>query len=301
MRYADKLKAMGGKTFEDLVKSSGRMVLMLITPAMAAGWLGNLYRGQRKRSSGFVSQYEKSMAEGHWRVSNDAIVITKDGECINGQHRLVAVVENNEPIVAWVLLDADPDMYDIIDNINPRSAAQVLNCPNQTSIAAAARCILSIDAGSPFYDAVRAERSVPRWMITDKAFRDMDYLQHLVRVQKSFRRAVGLGSGLAYGLAIHVMAAVRDDFDIDDAVVFVNAADATTLCFHRAIQKMAKKGKQTRQEWICGTTLKFLESKAEGKQVKAFGNQDGYLKKYEQAYREKIGIAESGKQPTLQL
>lgn len=287
MAYGQSLKAMGGLSFTDIAKTAGHMELMLITPEMAAKWLGMLYKRQRKENSNAKAIYLKSMGMGHWKVSNDAITITKDGECINGQHRLMAIVDNNEPIVAWVLLDASPDMYDIIDNSYARSAAQVLDCPNANNVAAIAKALVTLEAGESFGTVIRSTRTVPRWMIAERAESDMDYLQQLTRTSRSIRYVLSGGSSTAYAIALHLFNVVNDDFDVQEAATFVNDGDATTLALQRFIGRKMQGKDRMSPEVACGTLLQFLEAKASGKTVKQFKNQDVFNRRYHEAYTEK--------------
>lgn len=279
---------MGGLSFTDIAKTAGHMELMLITPEMAAKWLGMLYKRQRKENSNAKAIYLKSMGMGHWKVSNDAITITKDGECINGQHRLMAIVDNNEPIVAWVLLDASPDMYDIIDNSYARSAAQVLDCPNANNVAAIAKALVTLEAGEPFGTVIRSTRTVPRWMIAERAESDMDYLQQLTRTSRSIRYVLSGGSSTAYAIALHLFNVVNDGFDVQEAASFVNDGDMTTLTLQRFIgRRMQEKG-TLKPEVACGTMLQFLEAKTNGKTVRQFKNQDVFNRKYHEAYLKEV-------------
>lgn len=288
MAYGQSLKAMGGLSFTDIAKTAGHMELMLITPEMAAKWLGMLYKRQRKENSNAKAIYLKSMGMGHWKVSNDAITITKDGECINGQHRLMAIVDNNEPIVAWVLLDASPDMYDIIDNSYARSAAQVLDCPNANNVAAIAKALVTLEAGESFGTVIRSTRTVPRWMIAERAESDMDYLQQLTRTSRSIRYVLSGGSSTAYAIALHLFNVANDGFDVQEAATFVNDGDATTLALQRFIGRKMQGKDRMSPEVACGTLLQFLEAKASGKTVKQFKNQDVFNRRYHEAYTEKM-------------
>lgn len=290
MGYGMTLESMGGLTFSEVAATSGRMELMLVTPEIAAKWLGSLYKRQRKQNQNAKTVYETSMKAGHWKVSNDAITITRDGECINGQHRLIAVVESNLPIVAWVLLDADPAMYDIIDNINARPAAQVLNCENANDVAAIAKTFVVIESGGAFSSALRSTNTIPRWMITERADSDMAYIQELVRTYKVVRTSLGRGAGTAFGLAIHSFATTNDGWAVRTAADYISEADDTTLAIHKAFQRKMQEQPRIENGWVCGTFLQFLEAKRSGKTVKQFRNQSAYVKKYEGLYRKAKGI-----------
>lgn len=282
-----KFDSMGGLTFDEIAKLAGHMELVVITPEMATHWLGSMYVRQRKKNVRFAGSYQRSMEEGHWKTSNDAIVISKSGELLNGQHRLMAVVDNGQPIVAWVLQNASDDMYDIIDNVNARSASQVLNCSNSNDIGAMSKLFVTIDDGVSFATAMRSTTNIPRWMVTEYADENMERLQLLVKVSKSVRKQFGTGAGTAYGLAIHVFDVLYDDFYIQDVTQMTMDADITTLNLQRAVMRNSASTGRLTKEWVLGSMLKFLEAKRESKDVSVYSRQSQYVKKYEELYRQK--------------
>lgn len=103
----------------------------------------------RKLSKLTVGYYKHLMLTGKWRLSNDAICITKDGELINGQSRLTAALETNMTQHFLVMPNADRDMFSIIDTGRKRSAADFLyanshGVKNPRPIATAVSFILSL-------------------------------------------------------------------------------------------------------------------------------------------------------------
>jgi hypothetical protein len=85
-------------------------VFVTVDPAMAEQWLKNKSRGRNVRAR-FVDQYASAMAEGRWTPdttetrSADMISFATDGKLINGQHRLLAVIQSGVAIAFAVRKD----------------------------------------------------------------------------------------------------------------------------------------------------------------------------------------------------
>ena len=65
-----------------------------IFPKEAAAYLENNFKDNRKPSLTAVTRYARQMKSGHWYLSTDAIAFTEQGELVNGQHRLRAIVDS---------------------------------------------------------------------------------------------------------------------------------------------------------------------------------------------------------------
>src|SRR6185295_13245571 len=75
-----------------------------------------------------VDQYARLMAAGMWRPVEeqcDALAFDIDGRCMNGQHRLWAVVESKTTITFEIKIGLPTDAIDSIDDHLKRSDADV--------------------------------------------------------------------------------------------------------------------------------------------------------------------------------
>lgn len=99
---------------------------MEITPEDAAAILKRSEEtGFRNRNSSLscVLKYTRSMDNGIWGCSNDAICITSDGKLLNGQTRLQSVIRSGKPQRMLVCTDADNINFSYLDSGRPRSDA----------------------------------------------------------------------------------------------------------------------------------------------------------------------------------
>lgn len=125
-----------------------------VTPAKAAYWLehyNNKNRGMRPR---YTQGLARDMTNGSWEVNDiEPISFGKDGNLIEGQHRLAAVVAARCPIRFMCLVNRNPVLRQVIDQGRSRSAADVLRMrgvPHASRVAAIVRYILILSYGNPW-------------------------------------------------------------------------------------------------------------------------------------------------------
>lgn len=114
-----------------------------ITPAMANQWLKSNTHNRPARKP-HVSRLANEMVKGNWQLNGETIKFDTWGRLIDGQHRLMAIVEASQPITTHVCtgLAADSDIFATIDVGLNRSAGSVLamngiKYPNQIAAAIA--------------------------------------------------------------------------------------------------------------------------------------------------------------------
>lgn len=89
-------------------------VTELITPETAKTLLENNNPNYRSMRQGKANEYAQEMLEGRWRILED-IAIDTNGNVINGQHRLQAVVSAGFPVAFRVTRGYHPDCIHYFD------------------------------------------------------------------------------------------------------------------------------------------------------------------------------------------
>lgn len=99
--------------------------IITLTPAMARQLLtGNVHnRNVRERH---VQALARDIRNGRWRLSGDSIKRAHDGTIIDGQHRLLAVVEADMPIEVVLVTNVDPDAQIVVDTGRGRTFPDTL-------------------------------------------------------------------------------------------------------------------------------------------------------------------------------
>lgn len=110
---------------EEIVSDCGKYngqvkcVIVVIDKEHAEKLLANNYDYNRDEKQRYIDKYSADMKNKEFMLSPDAITIDKDGRLINGQHRLLAVVESGIPQPFIVMYNAPTETKDIINNGNP--------------------------------------------------------------------------------------------------------------------------------------------------------------------------------------
>ena len=80
----------------------------LISPKQAEAWLSH-NTGNRPLNESLVAEYARKMESGEWKEKGGApIWVTEDGELVNGQHRLSAVIRVGHPVLLKVQIREKP-------------------------------------------------------------------------------------------------------------------------------------------------------------------------------------------------
>lgn len=124
--------------------------LVMVTPDLAEEWLGlnRLNRNQRKQA---IARYARDIERGDWLLTGESIKFDWNGDLIDGQHRLEAVIAAQQGITLVVMRGLDPRVRDVLDVNIKRSGADALKFNGvdtyTTLIAAVARASTSWKKG----------------------------------------------------------------------------------------------------------------------------------------------------------
>jgi hypothetical protein len=113
-----------------------------ITVARAEQLLGTNESNRRTRRR-HVTKLRHAIEAGEWRSDNPApIAVSSTGRLLDGQHRLLAVVEAKKGVTMWVARGVKPDVMPTIDTGHARTFADLLTMRGEvsaTNMAAAVR------------------------------------------------------------------------------------------------------------------------------------------------------------------
>ena len=100
---------------------------LTITPAMESQWLKSNTHNRPARKA-HVARLANEMVKGNWQLNGETIKFDTWGRLIDGQHRLMAIIEASQPLTMHVCtgLAADSDVFATIDVGLNRSAGSVL-------------------------------------------------------------------------------------------------------------------------------------------------------------------------------
>lgn len=127
--------------------------IMQVTPALAAGWLLRNTKNRSVRTTA-VSSMVRDMLADRWKFTGGSIGFDTNGALVDGQHRLLAIVQSDTTQRFVIVPDLDPEAMSVVDTGAKRTAADAVSFMDgmdgvSVSLAAAvARLGVSADAGT---------------------------------------------------------------------------------------------------------------------------------------------------------
>lgn len=120
--------------------------VMDVTPSQAQQWLSHNQENRYLSPIG-VKRYAEQMRRGQWQLTHQGIAIDSEGNLLDGQHRLAAIVESGCTIKMMVTQNVPRETFMYVDNGKKRAAAQLLpkHLGNVSSLASAARYLLVVE------------------------------------------------------------------------------------------------------------------------------------------------------------
>jgi hypothetical protein len=101
-----------------------RTEVKLINPKLAQLYLER-NKGNRKVNDALVNYFADQMNRGLWKLTGQGISFDYDGNLIDGQHRLKAVVKSNVAVNFLVIFDIDGESFKVYDSGKMRSGSDV--------------------------------------------------------------------------------------------------------------------------------------------------------------------------------
>jgi len=94
-----------------------------VTPALAKEWLA---RNGRNRGINYryIETFSRTMAAGEWMLTGEAIKFSVTGDLLDGQHRLMSVLDSGVTVKFLVVYGLPLSAQDTLDQGQKRSAAQ---------------------------------------------------------------------------------------------------------------------------------------------------------------------------------
>lgn len=202
-------------TDERFALASPSATVEKLTPEMAEELLSrNTHNRTVKRKN--IEKIARAITNGEWKLNGEAIKISTTGTILDGQHRLLAVIETGATIETLIITGLAPDTQETMDTGSQRSAADALKLrgePNNTTLAAIAKRIIVMN-GSGMRAATSNSYVVTTAEIVNLVER-VPGLREIARQANSLRSKVGMTGSLA-GLLMYLFY----EIDRDDAEYF---------------------------------------------------------------------------------
>lgn len=121
----------------------------IVTPTLAKSLLERNTMN-RKVSTTTVERYAADMRNNRWNNNGQGIVVSLDGELLDGQHRMHAIIASQQSIAMLVVRGAAKESFVTMDTGKPRSLSDLLSIQgyvHTNTLAGAARSAYNYIAG----------------------------------------------------------------------------------------------------------------------------------------------------------
>jgi len=129
-----------------------------VTPKLAGDWL-ELNKGNRTMKEGKIDAFARDMRAGNFMTTHQGVCFNDRGELIDGQHRLMAIIRSNTPVVMQITRGLPDEIKPAIDTGTKRSVADTLRIQgyeNRAVLGAVARMAMLYEQESPISTYSRA-------------------------------------------------------------------------------------------------------------------------------------------------
>lgn len=121
----------------------------LVTPEIA-GWLLDLNTANRPLQKGAVHRFVQILKAGLWQLTGEAVIVSREGQLNDGQHRLHAIMAASMPAPLDVRFGIAREAFAATGTGTRRTASQavaITGAKNASAQAAIARLLVHHDAG----------------------------------------------------------------------------------------------------------------------------------------------------------
>jgi hypothetical protein len=111
---------------EPRIRAAVTSTVEVVTPELARFWLEHHNKINRPVRSKKVAEYGRQMVEKEFLTTGEPIIFDWDEQMVNGQHRLLALVETGLTLTFVVVRGVDPAVRDVVDTGIKRTLGDTL-------------------------------------------------------------------------------------------------------------------------------------------------------------------------------
>lgn len=171
--------------------------VITITPAMAEQLLAKNTHNRNPKSSN-LKKVVRALENGEWKLNGEAIKIAKDGTILDGQHRLLGIVQTGVSMTTLVIRGLDNETQETMDGGSPRSAADALRLRGEANAVTLASIAKKVRVANS--NGIKAAASNSYVLTTAEILRTVDEIEGLRDIAKDANR-VSMHTGLSASLA----------------------------------------------------------------------------------------------------
>lgn len=149
------------------------MRAVMMTPEIATLWRSSAQVRQRTKRAVVSDAYGRDMAGDRWKFNGETIVRDRNGNLLQGQHRLEGVEKAGKPVLLLLVEGVEPEVMDTFDTGLPRyyfDMLKVAGYSNVMAVSSITRAMWQWDRGR-FMMAVAGNAERPSRMELDEYLR----------------------------------------------------------------------------------------------------------------------------------
>lgn len=200
-------------TNEITAASGARITVEKIGPTEAQDFLDHNNRN-RSLTAKTTNKYVRAIESGEWPFLGDPVRFDRNGDMIDGQHRMAAVVETGVTLEFVIVRGLAPDSQKYMDGGRTRTAVDQLKIEgmaNAPAAAAIATCAMRWDLG----DILAANIKFSTFEVVDWVEEHVDQVEAAVMAANRVRQATGATISIIGGAHIQATRVSTGDV-IDD-------------------------------------------------------------------------------------
>jgi len=167
----------------------------------------------RHVSKRLVSKYARQMSQGNWVANGECIKLTPDMELLDGQHRLMALQNQDKPIRMSLVFNIPKSAFEVTDTGKARSAPDILSIAGYKNVNALAAAITYLNYFIVTDNFSSNVRLTPKEVL--EATKRWPQMQNYCYAAQGFKH-------LCRASIIQCFMYILEKSDYDNAVIFFN-------------------------------------------------------------------------------
>lgn len=179
-----------------------------VTPGLASAIL-QANEGNRNIQPMKALHYAADMIAGRWALNGEPVIISRDGELNDGQHRMGAVIEANRGVPMLIVFGVDRETRKTVDQGAARSASDYLSMdgvPYANNASTIAKWVMAYEATDGYNIGQRAKFTNAE--IVQRVRADNDIIEAARYGHKHYKYYRGFVSLTAIGTAFYILSEI---------------------------------------------------------------------------------------------
>lgn len=237
-----------------------------ITPDIAKSMLERII-GSAKLDHASVQAFQRDMHDGRWILNGSPIVLSSDGQVLDGRARLDACARSNAPFDTLVIQGVDIKAFETIDSIRKRTLADVLSMRKEKhgrALGAALKIVWTYNwGGAPG----TSKGPTPTTLLS--------VLEEHPEIRDSVKPALRAMPLMPHGcgIALHYLTSAVDSVRADQFLAQIqdpitDAPDDPIVQLREILQTTRGQGGARKQTYILAVSIKALNAFLAGRTIK---------------------------------